>query len=75
MNVIQKRNQALVRTCDQSGLLDRLCTQREARRIRAYYLDGNPLRDISEQEGVTASVVCRSIQRGIQRLKRERGEL
>lgn len=73
VNEIHKRKLTLVCAAAQSGLLDKCCTPLEIRRIRAYYLEGLPLREVARREGVGIPAVCRSIRQGMERLQRERG--
>lgn len=60
----------IVKKADEAGKLDRVCTPKQARRIRAYYLEGKPLREIAQKEGVKKNRVYTAIQRGLANLEK-----
>lgn len=69
MNATQRRCHVTVKAAAESGRLDKICTPTEARRMRAYSLDGMLLKEIAWDEKVGISSVRGSIWRGLQKLQ------
>ena len=69
MNATQRRYHGTVNAAAESGRLDKICTPAEARRMRAYCIDGMLLKEIAWEEKVGVSSVRGSIWRGLQKLR------
>lgn len=69
MNATQRRCHVTVKAAAESGRLDKICTTTEARRMRAYFLDGMLLKEIAWDEKVGISSVRGPIWRGLQKLR------
>lgn len=69
MNATQRRYHRTVKAAAESGRLDKICTPTEARRMRAYCIDGLLLKEIAWHEKVGISSVRGSIWRGLQKLR------
>ena len=69
LNIIQYRFRSDIQAASDSGRLDQACTPIQARRIRAYYLDGLLLKEIAWDEAVDVSNISRSIHRGLEKLE------
>lgn len=69
MNETKRRYYGTVKAAAESGRLDKICMPTEARRMRAYCIDGLLLKEIAWEEKVGISSVRGSIWRGLQKLR------
>lgn len=69
MNTEQRRLCGVIQAAADSGRLDQVCSPIQARRIRAYYLEGKLLKEIAWNEAVGIANISRSIRRGLEKLE------